>query len=271
MVTRIIKIGGASITDKSQFEQVRLANIDFIVDLFKTNYENLILIHGAGSFGHHQAKQFKLNQGYLATDDYDKCRWGVCDTRRSLGRLHQYLLNALLAAQIPVVGVSPFDFLVSDQFELIEENFRHLCQHLERLLSYGFVPLLHGDVLLDKSKHWRIYSGDDLLLKLAEHFKPRQCLFLTSVPGVLRSDGSVIEEFYIDENQFDELNSQSTAIDVTGSMQNKVTIASEIVKKIDGCQVFIVQGVSDQSRQILSTPIDNPNIALTGCTRVLKK
>lgn len=51
MVTRIIKIGGASITDKSQFEQVRLANIDFIVDLFKTNYENLILIHGAGSFG----------------------------------------------------------------------------------------------------------------------------------------------------------------------------------------------------------------------------
>ena len=51
MVTRIVKIGGASITDKSQFEHVKLENINFIVDLFKNNYKNLILIHGAGSFG----------------------------------------------------------------------------------------------------------------------------------------------------------------------------------------------------------------------------
>lgn len=51
MVTRIVKIGGASITDKSQYEHVNLSNIDFIVDLFKNNYKNLILIHGAGSFG----------------------------------------------------------------------------------------------------------------------------------------------------------------------------------------------------------------------------
>ncbi len=52
MVTRIVKIGGASITDKSQFEHVKLENINFIVDLFKNNYKNLILIHGAGSFGY---------------------------------------------------------------------------------------------------------------------------------------------------------------------------------------------------------------------------
>jgi isopentenyl phosphate kinase len=51
IATRIVKIGGASITDKSQFESVQLLNIDFIVDLFKNNYRNLILIHGAGSFG----------------------------------------------------------------------------------------------------------------------------------------------------------------------------------------------------------------------------
>lgn len=52
MVTRIVKIGGASITDKSEFECVQLSNIDFIVDLFTNNYQNLILIHGAGSFGY---------------------------------------------------------------------------------------------------------------------------------------------------------------------------------------------------------------------------
>lgn len=51
MVTRIIKIGGASITDKSEFECVNLSHIEFIVEQLKTNYRGLILIHGAGSFG----------------------------------------------------------------------------------------------------------------------------------------------------------------------------------------------------------------------------
>ncbi|CAF0777917.1 unnamed protein product [Adineta steineri] len=273
MVTRIIKIGGASITDKSQFEHVKLSNIDFIVDLFKNNYKNLILIHGAGSFGHHQAKEFRLNEGYITTDDYEKCRLGVCDTRRSLGHLQKYLLDAFLRAQIPVVGISPFDFLISDQFELIDETYKHLCQRLEILLSNGYVPLLHGDVLLDKTKHWRIFSGDDLLLKLAEHFHPRQCIFVTSVPGILQSNGNVIEEFYIGENKVDELKQQSTSIDVTGSMQNKVMIASDIVNKIDNCQVFIIQGVSENARQLLtsSSSMDDEAFILHGSTRILKK
>ncbi len=63
MVTRIIKIGGASITDKSQYEHVKLSNIDFIVDLFKNNYKNLILIHGAGSFGQ-EKNNFQPNKEF---------------------------------------------------------------------------------------------------------------------------------------------------------------------------------------------------------------
>lgn len=153
---------------------------------------------------------------------------------------------------------------------MTNENYKHLYRHLEIVLSKGFVPLLHGDVLLDQKTHWRILSGDDLLFKLAEYFQPRQCLFLTSVPGILRSDGSVIEEFYIDENSIDQIDQQSTSIDVTGSMQNKVMIASDIVKRIDHCQVFILQGVSDNTKQLLSV-MDNQIFVLRGCTRILKR
>lgn len=278
MVTRIIKIGGASITDKNQFECVNLENIDFIVNLFRNNYENLILIHGAGSFGHHQAKEFRLNQGYQNTDDFKKCHLAVCDTRRSLGRLQQYLLNAFLHANIPVVCISPFHFLTSNQFELTNDNYQALYQHIEYVLQQGFVPLLHGDVILDRKVHWRILSGDDLLLKLAEYFHPRQCLFLTSVPGILRSDGSIIEEFILDENQFNSIESHSsTTIDVTGSMQNKVSIASEIVRLFDDqCQVLILQGVSENAKQILSSSslssMNNEQIFdVHGCTRIFKR
>jgi isopentenyl phosphate kinase len=51
MVTRIVKIGGAAITDKHQFEQAKLSDIDAIVEQFKGSHRELILIHGAGSFG----------------------------------------------------------------------------------------------------------------------------------------------------------------------------------------------------------------------------
>ena len=223
---------------------------------------------------HHQAKKFKLNEGYSSVDDYEECRWGVCDTRRSLGRLHRYLLDACLRARIPVVGVAPFDFLISDRFELNEANYAPLFERLEYLLAQGFVPMLHGDVLLDRTKHWRIFSGDDLLLKLAEHFQPRLCAFLTSVPGVLRSDGSVMEEFAVDQIQFDQLESPLTSIDVTGSMQNKVQIASDIVRQVPRCQVFILQGVSDNAQLLLSKTLlqrlEDPEFCLRGSTRILK-
>lgn len=225
-------------------------------------------------FSHHQAKEFQLNQGYLNTNDYQKCQLGLCDTRRSLARLQQYLLDAFLHAQIPVVTISPFHFLISNQFELNNENYEKLFQYLEYLLSNGFVPLLHGDVILDKKTHWRILSGDDLLLKLAEYFHPRQCIFLTSVPGILRSDGSIIEKYYVNENQVDQYDQESTNIDVTGSMQNKVEIACNIVKNFDQCQVFILQGVSENAKKLLlssSSITDNQIFVLNGCTRVLKK
>ena len=196
----------------------------------------------------------------------------MCDIRRSLGRLQQYLLDAFLRVGIPVIGISPFDFLISNQFELTDEDYKHLYQRLEILLTNGYVPLLHGDVLLDKTMHWRVLSGDDLLLKLAQYFQPKQCIFLTSVPGILRSDGSVIEEFYIDENQIDSIDSPSNTIDVTGSMSNKVLIASDIVKQIDKCQVLILQGVSDNSKQLLSSSVTDESIfVLPGCTRILKR
>ncbi len=49
-------------------------------------------------------------------------------------------------------------------------------------------------------------------------------------------------------------------------------IASNIVNQIDKCQVFILQGVSENAKKLLSSIItDNQNIVLNGCTRILKK
>ncbi|CAF1477600.1 unnamed protein product, partial [Didymodactylos carnosus] len=70
VVDRIIKIGGAAISDKTQFETLLPDNLKQICQLLKQNYKNLILIHGAGSFGHHQAKENDLINGCLNLEDY---------------------------------------------------------------------------------------------------------------------------------------------------------------------------------------------------------
>jgi hypothetical protein len=51
-------------------------------------------------------------------------------------------------------------------------------------------------------------------------------------------------------------------------MQNKVMIASNIVSKINKCQVFILQGVSENAKQLL---LNNQIFVLNGCTRILKR
>lgn len=221
------------------------------------------------SFRHHQAKKYQLDKGYIDGADYNQARWAVCDTRRSLGRLQQYLLDSFLRAQVPIVGISPFDFIID------EIDFQGLFKRLEYLLSRGFVPILHGDILLDREKHWRIFSGDDLLLKLAEHFQARLCVFLTSVDGVLRRDGSVIEMFDVDQTEFDQIDGSSNNIDVTGSMKNKISIASQIVNKLNHCHVFIVGGTSENAKKLFHSSMDeienDSTFILQNSTRIVKK
>ena len=215
---------------------------------------------------HHQAKKYELHKGYVDENDYEIGKWAVCDTRRSLGQLQQYLFDAFLRVRIPVVRVSPFDFIVD------EENFSDLFKRLEFLLARGFVPMLHGDVLLDKKKHWRIFSGDDLLLKLSEYFRPRLCVFLTSVNGILRADGTVIEQFYVDQTEFDSLENSSNNIDVTGSMKNKMMICSDIVKKLPACQVFILHAASENAKKLLINSIEQISTSFfPGSTRIMMK
>lgn len=74
----------------------------------------LIVIHGAGSFGHFQAKQYHLTEGHFVTlnlkntidgvthfeiDSTQLCSEmaeGISKTRRSVLTLHQHFLGALI-------------------------------------------------------------------------------------------------------------------------------------------------------------------------------
>ena len=92
----IAKLGGSAITHKSKFES---ANLPLITRLargigsipkaramgaapeksIEDKTPALILIHGAGSYGHFQARQYKLSSSGAA--DHADWMQGLCETR----------------------------------------------------------------------------------------------------------------------------------------------------------------------------------------------
>ena len=60
----ILKLGGSVITDKNKECSFKKQVMNNLAKNIKNANKQIILIHGAGSFGHIQAKKFRLNEGY---------------------------------------------------------------------------------------------------------------------------------------------------------------------------------------------------------------
>lgn len=71
ILKRIVKLGGAAITDKQVFETINEEVLDACVEQLRTVIsedlpgEATCIVHGAGSFGHHTAKAAGVAQGNL--------------------------------------------------------------------------------------------------------------------------------------------------------------------------------------------------------------
>jgi isopentenyl phosphate kinase len=60
----IIKIGGSVITNKAIQDSFKKDVLDNLAQQIKKSKKDIIIVHGAGSFGHILAKKYNLNQGY---------------------------------------------------------------------------------------------------------------------------------------------------------------------------------------------------------------
>jgi isopentenyl phosphate kinase len=85
--TILIKVGGSSITDKATKETLNLEAIqwfaDAMHDALAAGNALYILVHGAGSFGHHSAKEYGL-QGQTEEPPPLSSTRNDCSNRRNL-------------------------------------------------------------------------------------------------------------------------------------------------------------------------------------------
>ncbi|KAL4574298.1 hypothetical protein LXL04_021127 [Taraxacum kok-saghyz] len=295
----IVKLGGAAITCKNDFEKINESNLVQVssqlretmrigsssgpvlemdwskrqgiseptvtVDAFNqqeaVDYNNFVVIHGAGSFGHFQASKSGVHRGGL---NQPLVKAGFVATRISVTSLNLEIVRALAREGIPSVAMSPF----SCGWSTRERNIASAdVSTVFEALDSGFVPVLHGDAVLDESLGCTILSGDVIISHLAAQLKPQFVVFLTDVFGVydrppsdpnalllreiaVREDGSwsVVKPTFEDTDKQVEISVASH--DTTGGMVTKISEAAMIAKL--GIDVYIVKAATEHSLAALS-------------------
>ncbi len=221
----LVKLGGSVITDKKEYKKFRYdATKKIVKELPK---EDLIIVHGGGSFGHILAHKYRITEGF----EEDK-RYGFAKIGMDMMELNLKILEILHEHSIPAVSIPPHAFhIFGDDLNL--DIFEHY-------LTLGIVPVTYGDVILDKRQGINICSGDYLMLHLAEKFKPEKVIFLTDVDGIYdrnpKEEGAtlipVLSRHY-------KPGTNLNVMDVTGGMKYKISIMREIAKH---SKVYVING-----------------------------
>ena len=177
------KMGGAFLTDKEELHCLRPDNVSqaalHIAEAVESNFA-MILVHGAGSYGHFEAKQYKLNKGLFSEESGQ----GMVLCRAAVSILHQNVLAKLMEHRIPVISVSPNGIVTSSDGVISRRQFKPMVGHLRRILKNGMIPLIHGDIIFDDKRGCHILSGDVIMEHLTAILGAQRAVFWSNIDGV---------------------------------------------------------------------------------------
>lgn len=233
----IIKLGGSAITDKSREYTPRMEVITRTAEQV-SHIEDVILVHGGGSFGHPLAKEYELHKGFK---DESQLK-GVSRTRYSMTVLNQLVVSALIEKGVPAVSVQPSALFVCEN-KRISHFFLEPVHHL---LDLNCVPVLYGDVVTDVEMGFCILSGDQIVSFLAEKLHPEKVIFGLDKDGLYDKDPTFEDASLIREITFADLISISAGEtgDVTSGMKGKL---SEIVQMRGTTEVDLINLMKDNT------------------------
>jgi isopentenyl phosphate kinase len=234
----LLKLGGSVITDKRADCAVNHPQLGAIArTLAETPGSDMLIVHGAGSCGHPEAKRYRLDQGAVAGRTE-----GIYVTNRAVSGLNEAVVLALREQGVPAIGIHPLHAGVADRGRLVAFE----CRHLERMLELEMVPVIHGDVVMDLTDGACIVSGDQLARYLAVALHCSRVGLATDVPGVL-DGGRVIPE--ITREMASALHiGNSSHTDVTGGMKGKIDELLGLADAGIGSDIFHVSRVGDFMR-----------------------
>jgi isopentenyl phosphate kinase len=233
----ILKLGGAAITDKAISNTPHLDHIRRIAEVLAQHPQPMILIHGAGSYGHITAQEYTLHLGYQE----EKQLRALVQLQTQLHDLNRIVVENLVAAGLPAMTVHPASMCILKATR-IDQLFIDPIRHM---LDLGLLPVLYGDCVWDTEQTFGIISGDQLAVYLANAFGAEQVAFGTNVDGVLDADGQVISEFNL---TMAISRHASGHMDVTGGMQGKLQEIAALQNPNTKTHIFNLQHIENLAR-----------------------
>jgi isopentenyl phosphate kinase len=234
----VLKLGGSVITNKEKPLTPNLPAIKRLAnEISKANVSRLVLVHGGGSFGHPIAEQYTIMDGYKNRSQI----MGFSKTRQAMIALNKLVVDSLIQHNIPAVTMQPSSCIITKQgrIQFMEEK------PLRKLLEMDFVPILHGDAVLDSDKGFAILSGDQLVSSLAIKLNAERIIIGIDVDGLYASDpktdprAQLIQHATPQElRKLQHKIEENKVTDVTGGMLGKIMELIAAVEK--GIQAMII-------------------------------
>ena len=248
----IIKLGGGLITDKTQYKVVFRERIDAVSNVISRIIDlghSVIVIHGAGSFGHIEAKKWEISGGLKP--DISNQQYSAIDTiRGDMDELNSIVIESLISAGVQCESLPPRYWVNG-----VGTTFLGDVRVFERS-SESDVPVSFGDVVdVEGDSHFGILSGDHLMVRLANELPDVVlCAFLLGdaeglMTGPPDSEESFLIKRWSQSQRF--IGEHDATIDVTGGILLKVECASEIAGAAE--HVWFIDGkVPSRMLEILS-------------------
>lgn len=223
----IIKLGGSVITDKKANKfSVQTAKLRRIAKEIKNARKKkkfkLIIVHGAGPFGHTMVKKYKINNGLKTKKHFE----GFAKTHFMCSKLSRSVVEAFLNEGLDAVELSPLATITQKNKNLHSFN---LLPIQTLLKNPETIPVMYGTMVPDTKLKGSVISGDLILPYLAKKLHAKKVFMGTDVKGIYTSDPNCTRKAEL-ISSIDGTNissvllkvAGSTAVDVTGGMKNKL-------------------------------------------------
>ncbi len=237
----VVKLGGSVLTNKRAAGTRKGTRPRFmagparrLLKEIRDSRQEVVLVTGAGSFGHVLADRYGLKLGYKEDRQWD----GYVTVSRDVRRLNLLLLDEAVRLGMRVISIPPsVSVLQCDgKIHYLDEGV------FRRYLAAGITPLSFGDVALDMGeRRFSICGGDDLVVRLSQLFGAERAVFVSDVDGIRVGErGALAPKFTRQDLE------RLTPIkgvkdrDVTGGIAAKARLALELAAS--GTEVVILNG-----------------------------
>ena len=227
----LLKLGGSLLTDKNKYFSIRENVVkSAILQIIDAN-EKLILIHGGGSFGHPLAKKYSISKGLDISIPNQIL--GLAETHEAMNKLNTYIINRFLEKKSPAISIQASSIFIKDSKKISTQS----IDVIEAALDLGVIPVLYGDIILDKQDSFSIISGDRIILELCKHlqkFTVLKVIFTIEKDGIYIKDKTNRKKLALELNHKEldniRLAKLDQKIDVTGGIEGKINSIKEISK-----------------------------------------